>query len=150
MLYLYRRREYEDFDREPKQVMFSKSPDGFSNRWGTCPWREPPSEMKYALTLELCKWAVSDSQQMCLWPGESPDPLQCGSIQGSHCPSSPTWEGRDGAGGNALFPSRNGREMSLCQTKDTLVPGWEWRAPNNTEQRMFKNHPKFQETRYLC
>lgn len=117
MLYLYRRREYQDFDRE--HVRFSESPDGFSNRWGTYHWREPPTERKYALTLELCKWRVSDSQQMCLSPAESTDPLECESTQGTHCPSSPTWEGRDGAGGNALFPSRNRRGKCLCARQKT-------------------------------
>lgn len=111
--YPYGRREYQNFDREPKHARL-KSPDGFSSRWETCPWRELPSEMKSALTFELCKWALSGSQQMCFSPVESTDPLECESIQGSHCPSAPTWEGRDGAGGNALFPPKNGREKCLC------------------------------------
>lgn len=119
LLYPCGRREYQDFDREPKHSRFSKSPDGFSNRWGSCPWRELPSEMKYALTFELCEWALSDSQQMCLSLVESTDPLECESIQESHCPSAPTWEGRDGAGGNALFPPKNGREKCLCVRQKT-------------------------------
>lgn len=55
----------DEFDGEPKYSNLSKSPDTFSNRWGTCHWRGLPSEMKYALTLELCKWGLSDGQQMC-------------------------------------------------------------------------------------
>lgn len=53
---------------------------------------------------------------MCLGPVDPTDPLVCESIQGSHCPSAPTW---DGAGGNALFPSKNGKEKCLCVRQKT-------------------------------
>lgn len=114
-----RKKGISRFWQRTKHSRFSQSPDGFSNRWGSCPWRELPSEMKYALTFELCEWALSDSQQMCLSLVESTDPLECESIQESHCPSAPTWEGRDGAGGNALFPPKNGREKCLCVRQKT-------------------------------
>ncbi|KAJ7404945.1 hypothetical protein WISP_142687 [Willisornis vidua] len=64
----------------PKQCLMEQDnlPCVGSYVWvGALPLEELPSEMRYTLTHELCKWGLSDSQQMCFSQMESTEPLEC-------------------------------------------------------------------------
>lgn len=53
-------------ENQNTQIYLSKSPDVVFGQVGAYHGRKLPSEIKYTLTLELCKSGLSDCQQMCV------------------------------------------------------------------------------------